>query len=204
MRIQYFCFLLCKNGPTGRFYIQYSINMPNPAATIAANTSGQKYLRTMMFACSWKRHNKNPKIPNRKVRNTPDTPMNSRAGNPKNPAHSVSNLCGTGVTADRKMIKMPWRANMSCAAANRSVDAKVSISQTPIESNSHNPIMYVIVVPISDPNAAAMTTGTARFLSATMGGVIKTSGGTNRNIDSHIVRKHTIQTIDGCADFFNK
>lgn len=63
--------------------------------------------------------------------------------------------------------------------------------------------MYAAAPPTSDPSAAAMVIGNARFLSAMMGGVIKTSGGMNRNIDSQNVRKKTTQENAGCPDFFN-
>lgn len=54
-------------------------------------------------------------------------------------------------------------------------------------------MQYAIMPPTIDPNVAAKTTGNARFLFAIIGGVIKTSGGIKRNIDSHTVIKNTNQ-----------
>jgi len=65
------------------------------------------------------------------------------------------------------------------------------------------PIIYAIAPPTIDPNDAAIVIGTARFLSAIIGGVIKTSGGTNKNIDSHMVSMKTIHEYAGDSDFFN-
>lgn len=66
------------------------------------------------------------------------------------------------------------------------------ISHRPTESHNQAPIIYAIAPPTIDPNDAAIVIGTARFLFAIIGGVINTSGGINRNIDSHIVRINTI------------
>ena len=55
--------------------------------------------------------------------------------------------------------------------------------------------------PTSEPAAAAMVIGNARRRFAMIGGVIKTSGGTNRNIDSHMVKINTIHAYAGCSDF---
>ena len=67
----------------------------------------------------------------------------------------------------------------------------VSINHTPTESYSHNPIIYAIAPPTIDPSAAAIVMGRARRLFAIIGGVMNTSGGINKNMDSHIVKKKT-------------
>ncbi len=78
------------------------------AVTVIATTvNGQKYFFTNAFACSWKRHSKNPTNAKRAVRNIADIPKKTRAGNPINPAQMAINLYGMGVTAVKKMIKMP-------------------------------------------------------------------------------------------------
>jgi len=57
------------------------------AVTVIATTvNGQKYFFTNAFACSWKRHSKNPTNAKRAVRNIADIPKKTRAGNPINPA----------------------------------------------------------------------------------------------------------------------
>ena len=61
--------------------------------------------------------------------------------------------------------------------------------------------MYAIAPPTKEPIAAAVTIGNARFLSATIAGVMNTSGGIKRNIDSHIVMKNTTHAYQGEADF---
>lgn len=167
--------------------------MPKPAMIIAAAVRGQKNFFTISFARSWNRHSRYPTIANRPVRNTADNPKNSTAGNPINPAHIAINLYGTGVTAVKKIMNMPCLINKLCAISNFSILAKFSINQTPTESNNHNPMQYAIMPPTIEPNVAAITTGTARFLLAIIGGVIKTSGGINKNIDSQTVIKNTIQ-----------
>lgn len=57
--------------------------------------------------------------------------------------------------------------------------------------------------PTIDPSAAAMVIGTARFLFAIIGGVIKTSGGINKNIDSQMVSKNTTHEYVRDSDFCN-
>ena len=167
-------------------------NMPVAAMIIAPMVSGQKNLFTIAFARSWNRHSKYATIANRPVRNTADNPKNSNAGKPINPAHIAINLYGTGVTAVKKIINTPCLINKLCANANFSIDAKCSIIQTPTESNTHNPMQYAIAPPTIEPNVAAKNTGNARFLFATIGGVINTSGGIKRNIDSNTVIMKTI------------
>ena len=54
--------------------------------------------------------------------------------------------------------------------------------------------------PIIEPNAAANTIGRARFLSATIAGVMNTSGGIKRNTDSHTVIKNTTHEYQGLDD----
>lgn len=90
--------------------------------------------------------------------------------------------------------------NKDLVKSNFSIDAKFSISHIPTVSNSHSPIRYVIRPPTIDPNAAANTIGRARFLSEIIAGVIKTSGGINKNIDSHIVIKNTTHEYQGRED----
>ena len=51
-----------------------------------------------------------------------------------------------------------------------------------------------------EPIAAANTIGRARFLSATIAGVINTSGGIKRKTDSHTVIKNTTHAYQGCED----
>ena len=159
---------------------------------MAPIVKGQKNLFTIAFARSWNRHNRYPTIANRPVRNIADSPKNKTAGKPIKPAHIAINLYGTGVTAVRNIIKTPCLINKFCAIWNFSILAKCSINHTPTESNTHNPIQYAIMPPTNDPNVAAKTTGRARFLLAMMGGVIKTSGGINKNTDSQTVSKNTI------------
>jgi hypothetical protein len=183
-------------------YIKYKIKIPSPANIMANKVNGQKYFFTSLLACSWNFHNKNPAIANRLVLNNADTPKNKRIGKCKNPAQIATNLYGTGVNAVTNKINMPFLANICFANSNLSIVAKLFISQTPTESNNHSPIKYVIAPPINDPNAAEIVTGRARFLSATIGGVMNASGGINKNIDSQTVRKNTTQTNAGCADFF--
>ena len=162
------------------------------AISIAPIVSGQKNRFTIAFARSWNRHNKYATIAKRPVRNTADSPKNNNAGKPINPAQIAINLYGTGVTAVKKIINTPCLINRLCANSNFSMLAKFSIIHMPTESNSHMPIAYAIAPPTIEPNVAAKKTGTARFLFAIIGGVIKTSGGINRNIDSNTVIMKTI------------
>lgn len=119
-----------------------------------------------------------------------------------NPNQIASNLYGIGVTAVSTIINMPYRENIGLIAVSiNSGFENVVISHMPTESYSHAPIIYAIAPPTIEPNAAANVMGRARFLFAIIGGVIKTSGGTNRNMDSQIVRKNTIHAYAGLSDF---
>ena len=80
---------------------------------------------------------------------------------------------------------------------------KVSINHLPTDSYSQNPIMYANAPPTIEPSDAAIVMGKARFLFAIIGGVIKTSGGINKNIDSQMVRKNTIHEYQRDSDFFS-
>lgn len=51
-----------------------------------------------------------------------------------------------------------------------------------------------------EPSAAAKVIETARFLLAMIAGVMNTSGGINKNMDSHTVIKNTTQAYQGFAD----
>ena len=115
----------------------------------------------------------------------------------------ASNLYGIGVTAVRTIIMMPYLLNIGLIvdSINSGLE-NVSINHVPTESYSHRPIMYAIAPPTMDPSDAATVIGTARFLFAMMGGVIKTSGGMNKNMDSHIVNKNTIHEYARDSDFF--
>ena len=177
--------------------------MPRPAAIIAPSVNGQKYFFTIALARSWNCHNKYPTIANRADRNRADTPKNIHIGNPIKPNQIANNLYGIGVTAVRTIIRTPYFVNIG-----RTVDSinsgfeNVIISHVPTESYSHAPIRYAIAPPTIDPNIAATTIGTARRLFAIMGGVIKTSGGMNKNIDSHTVKINTIHEYAGRSDCF--
>ena len=172
--------------------MDYIINkIPIPAMMMAPMVSGQKNFFTIAFARSWNRQSRYPTIANRLVRNIADRPRYIIAGYPINPAQMVSNLYGTGVIAPRNMMNTPCSMNKLCASSNFSMLAKLLISHTPTESNSHIPIQYAIIPPTIDPSDAAKTTGTARFLFAIIGGVMKTSGGINKNTDSHTVKMKT-------------
>ena len=171
-------------------------NIPTAAIKIAPIVNGQKNFLTIIFARSWNRHSKYPTIAKRPVRNTADNPKNSRAGKPMNPAHIAISLYGTGVTAVKKIMNTPCLINKLCANSNFSMLAKFSIIHTPTESNSHIPIAYAIAPPTIEPNVAANTVGTARFLFAIIGGVMKTSGGINRKTDSNTVIMKTIHVYD--------
>jgi len=63
--------------------------------------------------------------------------------------------------------------------------------------------MYAIAPPTIEPNVAAIVIGTARRRFAIMGGAMNTSGGTNKNTDSHMVNMNTTHEYAGCSDFFN-
>lgn len=76
-------------------------------------------------------------------------------------------------------------------------------SHMPTESNSHIPIIYAIAPPMIDPSVAAIVIGTARCRFAIIGGVMNTSGGTNKNTDSHTVNIKTTHEYAGLSDFFN-
>ena len=160
---------------------------------IAPIVNGQKYLFTIAFARSWKRYSNVAIVAKRPVRNIADTPKNSNIGYPIKPNHMANNLYGIGVTAVNTIINIPYFENIGLIAVSiNSGFENVSINQIPTESYSHIPIMYAIAPPTIDPNDAATVIGTARRLFAIIGGVINTSGGINKNIDSHTVRKNTI------------
>lgn len=133
------------------------------------------------------------------MRNNADTPKNTNAGKPKKPAHIPISLYGIGVTAVRTIINIPCRKNIARANSKRSADAKFSISHSPTESNKNIPIRYANMPPTNEPTAAATVIGNARRRSAIMAGVIKTSGGMKRNVDSQIVIKNTTHVYMGCA-----
>lgn len=178
--------------------------IPRTAATIAPIVNGQKYLFTIAFARSWKKYSNVANIAKRPVRNIADTAKNKNIGYPINPSHIANNLYGIGVTAVSTIINMPYLLNIGLIAVSiNSGFENVSISHTPTESYSHIPIIYAIAPPTSDPRLAATVIGNARFLFAIIGGVIKISGGINKNIDSHIVNKNTIHEYARDSDFFN-
>ena len=132
-------------------------------------------------------------IAKRPVRNIADTATNIHSGYPINPNHIASNLYGIGVTAVSTIIKIPYLLNIGFIAVSiNSGLVNVFIIHWPNESHSHAPIIYANMPPTIEPNDAAIVIGTARFLFAIMGGVIKTSGGMKRNIDSHTVKINTI------------
>ena len=132
-------------------------------------------------------------IAKRPVRNIADTAKNNHSGYPIKPSHIANSLYGIGVTAVNTIINMPYWLNIGLIVVSiNSGFENVLIIHMPTESYSHIPIMYAIAPPTIEPNAAAMVIGMARFLFAIIGGVIKTSGGMNKNIDSHIVNKNTI------------
>lgn len=170
---------------------------------IAPSVNGQKYFFIIAFAWSWNFHSNAATIAKRPVRNMAVTPINSHIGNPIKPAHMDIILYGIGVTAVKNSMNTPWRMNNSWAVWNCSGLETLFISQTPTESNSHIPIMYAIAPPIIEPSVAAIVIGTARRRFAMMGGAMNTSGGTNKNIDSHTVNMNTTHEYAGCSDFFN-
>ena len=166
--------------------------MPNMAATIAPIVNGQKYLLTIAFARSWKKYSNVAIIAKRPVRNMADTARNSNIGYPIKPNHIANSLYGIGVTAVSTIINMPYLLNIGLIADSiNSGFENVSINHTPTESYSHNPIIYAIAPPTIDPRDAAIVMGRARRLFAMIGGVIKTSGGMNKNMDSQMVKKKT-------------
>ena len=166
--------------------------MPRIAAAIAPMVIGQKYFFTIALARSWKKYSSVAIIAKRPVRKMADTAKNKNIGYPINPNHIASNLYGIGVTAVRTIISIPYLLNIGLIAVSISSGFEnVSINHTPTESYSHRPINYAIAPPTIDPRDAATVMGRARFLFAMIGGVMNTSGGTNRNIDSHIVKKNT-------------
>ena len=157
----------------------------------------------MAFARSWKKYNNVAIIAKRPVRNIADTAKNNHIGYPINPSHIANNLYGIGVTAVRTIINMPYLLNIGLIADSiNSGFENVSINQMPTESYSHIPIIYAIAPPTIEPILAATVIGNARFLFAIIGGVMKTSGGINKNIDSHIVSKNTIHEYPRDSDFF--
>ena len=119
------------------------------------------------------------------------------------PSHNANSLYGIGVTAVKTIIKIPYLLNIGFIAFSiNSGLENVFINHKPTESHSHAPIMYAIAPPTIDPNAVAIVIGTARFLFAMIGGVINTSGGMNKNIDSQIVNINTIQEYARLSDLF--
>ena len=145
-----------------------------------------------------------PIIAKRPVRNIADTPKNNNIGYPIKPNQIASNLYGIGVTAVKTIINIPYFVNIGLIAVSiNSGFENVSINQMPTESYSHIPIKYANAPPTNDPSDAATVIGIARFFDATMAGVMNTSGGINKNMDSQIVRKNTIHEYAGLSDFFN-
>lgn len=143
-------------------------------------------------------------IAKRPVRNIADTATNIHSGYPINPSHIANSLYGIGVTAVNTMIKIPYLLNIGLIAVSiKSGFVNVLINHSPTESHSHAPIIYAIIPPTIDPSAAATVIGTARFLFAMIGGVINTSGGMNRNIDSHTVKIKTIHEYARLSDLLN-
>ena len=166
--------------------------MPSTANIIAPIVNGQKYLFTIAFARSWKNYSNVAIIAKRPVRNIADTAKNINIGYPIKPNHIANNLYGIGVTAVSTIINMPYFENIGFIVDSiNSGFENVSINHTPTESYSHIPIMYAIAPPTIEPRLAAIVIGNARFLFAIIGGVINTSGGMNKNIDSKTVIKNT-------------
>ena len=175
--------------------------IPNPAAIIAPMVNGQKYFLTIAFARSWKKYNSAAIIAKRPVRNIAETAKNNHIGYPIKPNHIANNLYGIGVTAVSTIIKMPYLVNIGLIVDSISSGFEnVSIIHMPTESYNHIPIIYAIAPPTNEPNDAAMVIGMARRLFAMIGGVIKTSGGINKNIDSHMVNKNTIHEYARVSD----
>lgn len=178
--------------------------MPRPAAIIAPIVIGQKYFFTIAFARSWKKYNSVAIIAKRPVRNIADTPTNIHNGYPMNPSHIANSLYGIGVTAVKTIINMPYLLNIGLMAVSiNSGFVNVFIIHMPSESHNHAPIRYAIMPPTIEPSAAAIVIGNARFLFAMIGGVINTSGGINKNIDSQIVKKNTIHEYARLSDLLN-
>ena len=120
------------------------------------------------------------------------------------PNHIANNLYGIGVTAVITIIHMPYKSNMGSTDVSINTGSEnVFISHVPTDSYSQNPIMYANAPPTIEPSDAAIVMGKARFLFAIIGGVIKTSGGINKNIDSQMVRKNTIHEYQRDSDLFN-
>ena len=166
--------------------------------------NGQKYLFTIAFARSWKKYSNVAMVAKRPVRNIADTAKNKIIGYPIKPNHIASNLYGIGVTAVSTIINMPYLENIGFIVDSiNSGFENVSINHTPTESYSHMPIIYAMAPPTIDPSDAATVIGRARRLFAMMGGVMKTSGGINKNIDSHTVNKNTIHEYARDSAFFN-
>ena len=164
-----------------------------PAAIIAPIVSGQKYFFTIAFARSWKKYSNVAIIAKRPVRNIADTATNIHSGYPINPNHMANNLYGIGVTAVSTIISMPYLLNIGFIAVSiNSGFVNVFTIHTPNESHNHAPIIYANIPPTIDPNDAAIVIGRARRLFAIIGGVINTSGGINKNIDSQMVSINTI------------
>ena len=105
----------------------------------------------------------------------------------------ANNLYGIGVTAVSTIISMPYLLNLGFIAVSiNSGFVNVFTIHTPSESHNHAPIIYANIPPTIDPNDAAIVIGRARRLFAIIGGVINTSGGINKNIDSQMVKINTI------------
>ncbi len=138
------------------------------------------------------------------MRNIADTAKNNSIGYPIKPNHIANNLYGIGVTAVNTIINIPYFENIGFIVDSINAGFEnVSINQTPTESYNHNPIIYAMAPPTIDPSDAATVIGRARRLFAIIGGVMKTSGGINKNIDSHMVRKNTNHEYPRDSDFFN-
>ena len=169
---------------------------------MAPIVNGQKYFLTIVLARSWKKYSSVAIMAKRPVRIIADTPKNKRIGYPIKPNQIASNLYGIGVTAVSTIINMPYFENIGLIVLSiRAGFENVSISHIPTESYSHIPIIYANAPPTIEPKLAAMVIGNARRLFAIIGGVIKTSGGINRNIDSHIVNKNTTHEYARDSDF---
>ena len=81
--------------------------MPKIAARIAIIVNGQKYFFTILLAASWNRHNSNPTIINRPVRNIADKPISKPNGKPIKPAVIHISLYGMGVNAVSTIKNIP-------------------------------------------------------------------------------------------------
>lgn len=168
--------------------------MPKNAAIIAPMVNGQKYFFTIALARSWKKYSNVAIIAKRPVRNIAETATNIHSGYPIKPNQIANSLYGIGVTAVNTMINIPYLENIGLIAVSiNSGFVNVFIIHCPNESHSHAPIIYAKMPPTIEPNDAAIVIGRARFLLAMIGGVINTSGGINKNIDSQTVNINTIQ-----------